>query len=351
MSPISMKIMSQSLGEQIREAREAKGLSIADVAEQTRISALYLQSIENDDYKPLPGGIFNKGFVKSYAKFVGINEQDALAQYQKLTYSPDAPADGGPISYRPEVLTDDRSSQSMIPTALLAVIILGVMTAGVLYLVDYMRRPADEPAVNQNNAANTMATSNSNTFDASPTPASTIPDFSATKFEITALNQPLVLIGTKDGEKIDGTVRPGSPLVVEPKDSLTLNYNRWNAPAVELAINGEKIALPAEPLDPKDGGRIIFTISRDNFADVWTRKAVSGSVAAKPTPSTEDAATTSTPTPTPASTPVRTATPRPTPATNAAARPPATNTQPTPARSPVARPTANVRPTIPDREN
>ena len=60
--------MSQTLGEKLRAAREERGISISEVAEQTRISPHYLASVENDDYKTLPGGIFNKGFVKSYGK-------------------------------------------------------------------------------------------------------------------------------------------------------------------------------------------------------------------------------------------------------------------------------------------
>src|SRR2546423_13813149 len=114
--------MSESLGEKLRQAREEKGLNLADVAEQTRISSLYLQSIENDDYRTLPGGIFNKGFVKSYAKFVGINEQEALQDYSQIVSEAannEETADLRP--YRPEVLTDDGSSASMTPTIILAV--------------------------------------------------------------------------------------------------------------------------------------------------------------------------------------------------------------------------------------
>ena len=66
------------MGEKLRQAREERGISISEVAEQTRISPMYLESIEEDNYKPLPGGIFNKGFVKSYAKYVGLDEQEAL---------------------------------------------------------------------------------------------------------------------------------------------------------------------------------------------------------------------------------------------------------------------------------
>ena len=91
--------MSLSLGEKLREAREERGFTIADVAEQTRISSLYLESIENDDYRILPGGIFNKGFVKSYAKFVGINEAEALQDYSALLAQTSSAEDEGDQSH------------------------------------------------------------------------------------------------------------------------------------------------------------------------------------------------------------------------------------------------------------
>ena len=52
--------MAETLGEKLRAAREEKGISISEVAEQTRIAPMYIECIENDNYKPLPGGIFNK---------------------------------------------------------------------------------------------------------------------------------------------------------------------------------------------------------------------------------------------------------------------------------------------------
>ena len=69
------------------------------------------ESIENDDYRILPGGIFNKGFVKSYAKFVGINEQEALSDYAELTGRNTAVDEDDLKVYRPEVLTDDRADR------------------------------------------------------------------------------------------------------------------------------------------------------------------------------------------------------------------------------------------------
>ena len=116
--------MSQSLGEKLREAREERGLSIGEVAEQTRISPLYLESIERDDYKPLPGGIFNKGFVKSYAKFVGLDENDAVQEYSRIVAKTEGLEDKELRVYKSEVLTDDNVAGSMVPTLIFAGIVL-----------------------------------------------------------------------------------------------------------------------------------------------------------------------------------------------------------------------------------
>ncbi|MEP6788735.1 MAG: helix-turn-helix transcriptional regulator, partial [Acidobacteriota bacterium] len=199
--------MSLTLGEKLRQAREDKGFSLSEVADQTRISSLYLESIENDDYKILPGGIFNKGFVKSYAKFVGVDEQEALADYSRLI-SGSAGGDQQELKvYRPEVLTDDRSGASMAPTIIIAVIILALMTGGILFLVDYLRQPAS-PTV-----ANTASKTNVNPAN---TPANTetapagVPDMAALKVEFKALSEPVSLSATADGKMSTNVVTAGS---------------------------------------------------------------------------------------------------------------------------------------------
>src|SRR5688572_16570198 len=137
--------MAETLGENLRAAREERGVSISEVAEQTRIAPMYIECIENDNYKPLPGGIFNKGFVKSYARFIGYDEQQALQEYNRLVTEAEGTQDDHLRSYRPEVLTDDRASQSTIPTIIFAGIILALMTGGVLFLVNYLQSQPAAP--------------------------------------------------------------------------------------------------------------------------------------------------------------------------------------------------------------
>jgi len=62
----------QTLGQRLRQEREARGLSISDVATQTRINAKYFEAIESDDNSSLPGGFFYRSFVRQYARLLEI---------------------------------------------------------------------------------------------------------------------------------------------------------------------------------------------------------------------------------------------------------------------------------------
>jgi len=134
-------LMSLTLGEKLRQAREAKGIPISEVAEQTRIAPLYIESIDNDDYRALPGGIFNRGFIKSYAKYVGVDEAEALADYARLLNDTEGNDVEEVRTYNPQVLTDDRQTHSIVPTIIVAIVVLGLMTGLILFLVNYFSQP------------------------------------------------------------------------------------------------------------------------------------------------------------------------------------------------------------------
>jgi cytoskeletal protein RodZ len=68
-------------GDKFRKAREKKNISLDDVSNVTKISARMLQAIEEERFEQLPGGVFNKGFIRAYAKHLGINDQEAVSEY------------------------------------------------------------------------------------------------------------------------------------------------------------------------------------------------------------------------------------------------------------------------------
>ncbi|MBT8802703.1 transcriptional regulator [Lactobacillus delbrueckii subsp. bulgaricus] len=70
------------IGEQLRKAREAKGLSISDIEKATKIQSRYLEAIENNDFDKLPGDFYVRAFIRQYAQIVGLDGKELLSQYQ-----------------------------------------------------------------------------------------------------------------------------------------------------------------------------------------------------------------------------------------------------------------------------
>lgn len=137
--------MAATIGEQLRLAREERGIPLREISDQTRISVHYLEAIESNDYKRLPGGIFNRSFVKAYARSIGYDEKKAIDGY--LHYLREQGESGDDVSttpYHSKVYTDTPATRSPVLTVFLAIVILAVLTLAALaalYWVQY--RSAD----------------------------------------------------------------------------------------------------------------------------------------------------------------------------------------------------------------
>jgi cytoskeleton protein RodZ len=70
-----------SFGEKLKQQREKRGVSLEEISLTTKIGSRFLQALETNRFDQLPGGIFNKGFVRAYAKSVGMDENEAVAEY------------------------------------------------------------------------------------------------------------------------------------------------------------------------------------------------------------------------------------------------------------------------------
>lgn len=70
-----------SFGSGLRQKREAQGVLLEDISAATRVSVRYLESLEADDFKALPGGVFNRGIVRGYARFLQIDEQETVSHF------------------------------------------------------------------------------------------------------------------------------------------------------------------------------------------------------------------------------------------------------------------------------
>jgi cytoskeleton protein RodZ len=70
-----------SFGDRLQREREMRGITLEEIAEATKIGTRSLRALEEQDFDKLPGGIFNKGFVRAYARYLGLDEEQAVADY------------------------------------------------------------------------------------------------------------------------------------------------------------------------------------------------------------------------------------------------------------------------------
>jgi cytoskeletal protein RodZ len=153
-----------SLGELLRRAREARGLTLAQVEQETRIRRAYLEALEADDLGRLPPPVFTRGLARSYALYLGVSAVEASELLNKDEARPDA------FGVLPE-----STPPRLKPTPLVrivwasAVMVLAVIFSAAIYLglPAYMSLFSASPARAQATAAPTTVP----TATPSPVPA------------------------------------------------------------------------------------------------------------------------------------------------------------------------------------
>ncbi len=75
----------ESFGEALKRERETRGISLREIAVATKINIRFLEALEQDRFDTLPGGIFNRGFIRAYASFVGLDAGALLRHYAEET--------------------------------------------------------------------------------------------------------------------------------------------------------------------------------------------------------------------------------------------------------------------------
>jgi len=74
-----------TFGEHLRREREMRGVSLDEVSQATRIAPKFLEALENERWQELPGGVFNRGFLRSIARYLGLDEEALVAEYAQAT--------------------------------------------------------------------------------------------------------------------------------------------------------------------------------------------------------------------------------------------------------------------------
>jgi len=127
-------------GGKLRLARERRGISLRQIAASTKISIAALEALERNDMSKLPGGIFSKAFVRSYAVEVGLDPDETAREFlERFQGAPVAP-----IS--PSIIAAEESkfeAQQRIAGVVLKLALISVPLIGVVLYFTMRSRPAD----------------------------------------------------------------------------------------------------------------------------------------------------------------------------------------------------------------
>jgi cytoskeleton protein RodZ len=252
--------MAASFGEQLKFAREERGIALREISDQTHIPTHYLEAIEANDYKRLPGGIFNKSFIKAYARHVGYDEKEALEAYARTAREQGASEEVVSTPYQPRVYTDGNSTRSPLVTLLLTVLILAILSLGVYAALHWYQRraagrvnasgqpvtPASNSPVTQTinpNAANSPGLAQAN----ATTPNQTDAAAAGLTVQIKAVGDSVWVRTFPDsGKSTEAILKPDETREFKPVQSLKIQYAKIKAKQLEITINGHPARIPSD---------------------------------------------------------------------------------------------------------
>ncbi|HEX4602679.1 MAG TPA: RodZ domain-containing protein [Candidatus Angelobacter sp.] len=130
-----------AFGDRLRREREMRGITLDEITESTKISRRHLEALEGEHFDQLPGGVFNKGFVRAYAHFLGIDEDQAVADYSAAANEQPEPEDKFPLEIHEEPDPDLNPRRSYLPLVFAVAALVGVLVGYAFWVKSKPRTP------------------------------------------------------------------------------------------------------------------------------------------------------------------------------------------------------------------
>ena len=164
-----------TFGTHLREAREKRGVSLRQIATSTRISIRTLEALENNEIKKLPGGIFSRAFVRSYAQEIGLDPDEAVREF--VHQFPLEHVTAGTKSANDRVVATGeegvRRRQQQVSLAVTLAILIPIAALVVYFVVSSRRSSAADGSIEAASTAPSGARAGSSLPTAQPSPSST----------------------------------------------------------------------------------------------------------------------------------------------------------------------------------
>jgi cytoskeleton protein RodZ len=258
----------RDFGRSLREARERRGVSLRQISNTTKIGMRALEALERNDISRLPGGIFSRAFVRSYAIEVGLDPEATIQEFI-AQFPNDSVTAGHPTS----TLSEDHQaieSNRRSATIFMRLILLSIPIAGAMLYFSTAGRRSGPPAAEVEPVEVTMPpasvepapptlTTRDPGLAVAPVSAATSPPGRLT-VSLTATGECWVS-ATVDGKKrVERLLQPGEQVEMDVLKELLLTVG--DASALAITLNG----APARPLG-KPGEKVTAQMNLMNFKD------------------------------------------------------------------------------------
>lgn len=141
------------LGNRLKEARQAKGMSLDDLQTVTKIQKRYLLGIEEGNYQMMPGPFYVRAFIKQYAEAVGLHPEELFEQYKgdlPTTHSDDIPEKLSRVQTRKDLGESSSKIFDLLPKILIGAFVIGALVV-IYYFVQKSAGDGAEEPVNKDN--------------------------------------------------------------------------------------------------------------------------------------------------------------------------------------------------------
>ncbi len=251
-----------TFGEHLKREREMRGVSLDEIATATRIGTRFLAALENEQWDRLPGGVFNRGFVRAVGRYLGLDEESLLAEYALAVDDR-----GGPPVWTGAELP--RAPRTNWAAWILAAILLALLAGGAwaVWRRHVAKRPAASSAVNPAAAApmearipppqppatadpaSVASTSASpGAAEGEPNSAESIAEPSQLELKLQAGKSTIVSV-TADGEKVfDGRINAGETRQFTARERFEVSAG--DSAALLLELNGQVLPPLGTPGQP-----------------------------------------------------------------------------------------------------
>jgi cytoskeleton protein RodZ len=227
-----------------------RGITLEEISESTKISQRHLQAVESEDFNLLPGGIFNKGFVRAYARYLGIDEDQAVADYVAASNEQPAPENQFPLEVREQPSPALNPRRSRLPLVFALAALLGVLLGYAFWVKSkpHTTQAAENQAAENASPAHVTAgvppattTPSSGADSATGQPAPVVEQVAVHNFTVVVRAKEDAWVSiTADGKsEMQKTLRAGKQKVVRAGKQIVLTTR--NAGGIDVSYNGKAL--------------------------------------------------------------------------------------------------------------